>query len=56
MPEEHIGDDPPAIKRGIRESLARILDERRFRHLCLAHGEPIVNDGAKRLRAFVEAE
>lgn len=56
VPEEHIGDDPPAIKRGIRESLARILDERRFRHLCLAHGEPIVNDGAKRLRAFVEAE
>lgn len=55
VPEEHIGDDPPAIKRGIKKSLARILDELDFRHLCLAHGEPILDDGAKRLRAFVEA-
>ncbi|MGH7587856.1 MAG: hypothetical protein ACRELU_04620 [Gemmatimonadota bacterium] len=56
VPEEYIGDDPPAIKKGIRESLARILDELEFQHLCLAHGEPILDDGAKRLRAFVEAE
>lgn len=56
VPEEHIGDDPPAIKRGIRQSLARILDTLEFRHLCLAHGEPILNDGAERLRAFVEAD
>ncbi|MGH7571446.1 MAG: hypothetical protein ACREMK_06335 [Gemmatimonadota bacterium] len=54
VPEEHLGDDPPAIKKGIRESLARILDEREFRHVCLAHGEPILNDGATRLRAFAE--
>ena len=51
-----IGDDPPAIKKGIKRSLARILDEREFRHLCLAHGQPILDDGATRLRAFVEAE
>ncbi len=56
VPEEHIGDDPPAIKKGIMELLARILDELEFQHLCLAHGEPILGDGAKRLRAFVEAE
>lgn len=54
VPEEHIGDDPPAIKRGIKESLARILEERDFRHVCLAHGEPILDEGAARLRAFVE--
>jgi hypothetical protein len=56
VPEEHIGDDPPAIKRGIKDSLGRILEEREFRHLCLAHGDPILQEGAERLRAFVEAE
>lgn len=56
VPEEHIGDDPPAIKRGIRQSLARILDTLEFRHLCLAHGAPILDDGADRLRAFVEPD
>ncbi|MGH7559195.1 MAG: hypothetical protein ACREMD_15720 [Gemmatimonadota bacterium] len=56
VPEKHIGDDPPAIKKGIKESLARILEELEFRHLCLAHGDPILNDGADRLRAFVEAD
>jgi hypothetical protein len=56
VPEEHIGDDPPAIKKGIKGSLGRILDEQEFLHVCLAHGEPILDDGAKRLRAFVEAD
>ena len=56
VPEEHIGDDPPAIKKGIKQSLARILDELEFQHLCLAHGEPILDDGAKQLRAFIEAD
>ena len=55
VPEEHIGDDPPAIKKGIRESISRILDEYELRHLCFAHGEPILDTGAERLRAFVEA-
>jgi hypothetical protein len=55
-PEEHIGDDPPAIKKGIRASLVRILDERQIRHVCLAHGGPILRDGADVLRAFAEAE
>ncbi len=56
VPEEHIGDDPPAIKEGIRASLARILDERELRHLFLAHGEPILDEGAQALRTFVEAD
>ena len=54
VPAEHMGDDPPAIKRGIRASLSRILS-REFRHLVMAHGEPILEDGKERLRAFVEA-
>jgi hypothetical protein len=52
--DEHMGDDPPAIKRGLKASLARHLG-RDFRHLILAHGDPITGDGKERLRAFVEA-
>ena len=51
--DEHLGDDPPAVKRGLRASLARHLG-RDFRHLIFAHGEPITGEGKKRLRAFVE--
>lgn len=53
VPEEHMGDDPAAVKRGIRMSLARHL-ERPFRHLVFAHGEPIVGDGRERLGSFLE--
>lgn len=54
VPEKHMGNDPPAIKRGIKASLARNLG-REFRHLVFAHGDPITGDGEERLRAFVEA-
>ena len=52
VPEEHLGDDPESVKRGIKESLARHL-ELEFRHLTFAHGEPITGEGKERLRAFV---
>lgn len=55
VPEEHLGDDPSAVKKGICASLARLLDEREFRHLFMAHGAPILDKGSERLRAFVEA-
>ncbi|HEY7471628.1 MAG TPA: hypothetical protein VIE68_04695 [Gemmatimonadota bacterium] len=51
--DEHLGDDPPAIKRGIWSSLARHLG-RDFRHLIFAHGDPVLDDGRERLAAFVE--
>jgi hypothetical protein len=53
VPEEHLGDDPAAVKRGLREALGRILG-REFRHLILAHGDPITGDAKERLRPFVE--
>lgn len=52
--DEHLGDDPPRVKQGIKASLARQLG-REFRHLVFAHGDPITGDGKERLRAFVEA-
>lgn len=51
--DHHMGDDPEAVKRGLRRALRRIL-ELDFRHLTFAHGEPIVGEGKQRLRAFVE--
>ncbi len=52
--DHHMGDDPAAVKRGLLEALGRIL-EREFRHVTFAHGDPIVDEGKKRLRAFVAA-
>lgn len=51
--DEHLGDDPAAIKRGIKTSIARHLG-RDFQHLIFAHGDPISGDGKERLKVFVE--
>lgn len=55
VPDQHLGDDPPTLKRGIKASLARHLD-REFKHLLFAHGEPITGDGKARLADFLERE
>jgi hypothetical protein len=44
-------DDPETTKAGLRESYRR-LAELEFRHLLLAHGEPLVGDGRAALAAF----
>ncbi len=54
VPDEHLGDDPAAVKRGVRDSLRRLIDEFEFRHLLLAHGEPFVGSGKDALQKFVE--
>ena len=54
VPDEHLGDDPASVKKGLRASLARILDERDVDVLLLAHGQPVVGGGGDALRAFVE--
>lgn len=51
VPDQYLGDDAPAIKRGIKASLARYLD-REFEHLVFAHGEPVVGNGRARLAGF----
>src|SRR3954453_6379067 len=47
-----MGDDPEGVKRGLRESLRRLLDED-FDALLFAHGEPLPTGGHDALRAFV---
>lgn len=43
-----LGDDPDAVKAGLRAAYAR-LAERDFEHVLLAHGEPLVADGKRML-------
>lgn len=52
VPDVHMGDDPEAVKDGLRAALRGLLD-RDFAHLLLAHGDPVVGGGKEVLRAFV---
>jgi hypothetical protein len=54
VPDFLMGDDPEEVKRGIVESLERLL-ELEFDCLLLAHGEPLVGGGKNALREFAEA-
>lgn len=48
-------DDPPATKRALLESLARLLDELDFDHVLLAHGDPLIGDGRAMVQELVAA-
>jgi hypothetical protein len=54
MPDHHLGEDPVAVKRGLREAYARLL-ERDFDHLLLAHGDPLVGGAKETLREFISS-
>ena len=54
VPDQYMGDDPEAVKAALRESFSRLLDAVDFDHLLLAHGDPVVGDGAEQLRRFAE--
>jgi len=51
--DELIGDDPEAVKKGLRRAYRRLL-ERRFDTLLLAHGWPIAGTGRQALETFVQ--
>jgi len=52
--DELIGDDPPAIKRGLKAMLLRICQLETFDHLLFAHGDPIIGGGKEALRTFCQ--
>lgn len=52
VPDELLGDDPAAVKSGLQQVFARYLD-RRFDHLLLAHGEPVIGGAKEALRHFL---
>ena len=47
-----MGDDPAAIRVGLRESLEKLLDLD-FDSLLFAHGEPLIGGGRTALREFI---
>jgi hypothetical protein len=50
--DEHLGDDPEAVKRALRDSIGR-LAELEFEGLLFAHGAPLPRGGRDALRDFV---
>ena len=55
VPDELLGDDPDAIRRGLRASFSRLCESQAFDTLLLAHGDPIVHAGRSALWTFAEA-
>jgi hypothetical protein len=55
VPDFLMGDDPDAVKAGLTDSLRKLL-ELSFDSLLFAHGEPLIGDGKRSLRSFVEAQ
>ena len=50
-----LGDDPEAVKAGLRGAYSELLD-RDFDNLLFAHGEPLIGGGKEALSRFAEAE
>jgi len=53
VPDELMGDDPAAVKQGLLKSFRKILDQRPFKHLLMAHGSPVTDRGHEALAQFV---
>jgi hypothetical protein len=53
--DHYMGDDPEGVKRGVRASVARLLETVDFDTLLFAHGEPIVGGGRAALEQFLRA-
>jgi hypothetical protein len=55
VPDGLLGDDPEAVKAGLREAFSRLLD-RDFDNLLFAHGEPLIGGGKEALRRFAQGD
>ena len=54
VPDTLIGDDPPAIKRGLKAAFLRICEKETFDHLLFAHGDPIIGGAHSTLLTFCQ--
>jgi hypothetical protein len=52
VPDGLLGDDPPAIRSGLRDRFRALASEVDFDALLMAHGEPLVSGGRTALREF----
>jgi hypothetical protein len=55
VPDPLMGDDPAAIRRGLRQRFKALAEEIEFDAVLLAHSDPIVHAGRSALRTFAEA-
>jgi hypothetical protein len=55
VPDFLLGDDPDAVKHGLRERFHRLAEEVEFDALLLAHGDPVSTGGRTALRTFADA-
>ena len=55
VPDPLLGDDPPAIRDGLRAAFHRLATEHEFDALLLAHGDPVTTGGRSALRTFADA-
>jgi glyoxylase-like metal-dependent hydrolase (beta-lactamase superfamily II) len=55
VPDELLGEDPAAVREGLRAALDRIVAQQRFDALLLAHGEPMHATGRSALMTFAQA-
>lgn len=53
VPDELIGDDPAAVKDGLKDAFRGLLT-RDFDHLLFAHGDPLIGGGKAALRDFLQ--
>lgn len=53
VPDEYMGDDPEAVKLGLRKVFQKHL-ELEFDHLLFAHGKPWIGGAKEGLRQFLE--
>jgi hypothetical protein len=52
FPDNLLGDDPQAVKQGLKQAFQGLLT-RDFDHLLFAHGDPLIGGGRAALRDFV---
>jgi hypothetical protein len=55
VPDGLLGDDPPAIRAGLRERFRALAADIDFDVLLMAHGAPLLSGGRAALRAFAGA-
>jgi hypothetical protein len=53
VPDGLLGDDPKAVRAGLRDAFRGLL-ERDFDDLLFAHGEPLIGGGKAALREFLQ--
>jgi hypothetical protein len=56
VPDSLLGDEPEAVKDGLRAAYRRLTDELEFENLLMAHGNPVTGGARETLRQFVDGD